>query len=61
MCPATLILNLTLLWTKVDIEHLQTATARCKTLYTDAPCLKKFTKVEELTYRAICGQKEKTK
>lgn len=58
MCPVTVILNLTLIWTKIDIEHLQTAKARCKTLYTDAPCLKKFTKVQELTYRAICANNQ---
>ena len=54
-CVVTVILNLTAVWTPDDQVTLDRAKQRCATIYPDAPCLKKFTKTEELTYRAICG------
>lgn len=42
-------------WIPRDYIEMDVARARCSSLYNDAPCLKKFIKVRELTYRAICG------
>lgn len=58
-CIATLIINNTNTWNKDDQEHLERAKVRCGEIYFDAPCLKKFEKVERLTYRAICGAESK--
>ncbi len=53
MCTNYKIINNTNSWTSVDRQHLKIAAKRCGELYPGS-CLKKFEKVEELTYRAIC-------
>ncbi len=56
ICLATVIINLTGTWTPDDQKTLDRAQTRCAELYPDSPCLKKFSKQEELMYRAICGE-----
>ena len=55
-CPVTIVENRTSVWNEYDQETLDRATLRCKEIYPDAPCLKKFTKKDELAYAAICGK-----
>lgn len=43
-------------WTKHDDEVLKRAKTRCPSIYKDLPCLKKFEKVKNNTYHAICGK-----
>lgn len=57
-CPAPKIVNKTTTWTDRDQRTLVYAKKRCATIYSDAPCLKLFTKTKELAYQAICGEKE---
>ena len=57
VCAATIIVNNTKSWTETDKRSLSYAKTRCEQIYKDAPCLKKFTKKEELVYQAICGKK----
>jgi len=56
-CPKT---NVKLLnsskWNKHDDESLKVAKNRCPVMYPDSPCLKKFEKVKENSYHAICGK-----
>lgn len=54
-CAPAIITNLTKEWKDIDSKSLKVAERRCPTLYPDAPCLTKFTKVEDRMYRAICG------
>lgn len=43
-----------------DIMKLRYAETRCRVVVgPQSPCLKKFTKVDQLTYTAICGKKDK--
>lgn len=58
-CPATDITNLTDTWTDKDEQTLISAGDRCYKIYPDSPCLIRFWKMEELTYRAICGEPRK--
>lgn len=39
-----------------DKEVLKRAKKRCSDIYADSPCLKKFEKVKENAYHAICGK-----
>jgi hypothetical protein len=43
-------------WNQVDLRNKAVAEKRCPVKYADAPCLKKFIKVEPGMYRAICGE-----
>ncbi len=56
LCATVITLNLTSIWNNEDQKNLIRAQDRCTSLYEDAPCLKKFTKVDTLTYRAICNK-----
>jgi hypothetical protein len=56
-CPDIKVLNKTKTWTEQDYQALKTATARCQTMYSDAPCLKYFLKSDDGIYSAICGVK----
>jgi hypothetical protein len=57
-CPTTKIVDLKgTEWVQRDYAALKTASRRCGEIYPGNPCLITFTKVEEGTYRAICGQK----
>lgn len=54
-CPLTKIINNTGKWTEDDLSMLIAAKKRCASLFSDAPCLKVFTKKSEDTYNALCG------
>ena len=54
LCPPTIVVNRTDRWTVQDQKHKNIAKNRCGELYISSPCLKKFEKVEENVYRAIC-------
>lgn len=56
LCAAIILINMTANWSDFDESTLNRAKIRCKQLYKDAPCLKKFTKKNKNTYRAICGE-----
>lgn len=57
ICELTLIINLSKEpINSDDNRNKEVATKRCSQLYKDAPCLKKFIKVEANVYRAICGE-----
>ena len=56
ICPKPEIINNTNVWTKRDQITLDHAKLRCKELFNDAPCLKRFVKKEELVYNVICGE-----
>lgn len=38
-----------------DLEAVNIAKQHCGELYKDAPCVKKFVKMEPLVYRITCG------
>ena len=54
-CPMVIIENKTNEWIGLDEENLIIAKERCRTWYPNSPCLIKFIKVEDRTYRALCG------
>lgn len=55
-CPQTILVNNTGVdWTVRDKENLAISKTRCVVHYSDAPCLKKFTKISFQNYHAICG------
>lgn len=56
-CPTTVIVNKTEDWNPQDQGTLDRATVRCSQIYSDAPCLKVFTKKETNAYTAQCGAK----
>lgn len=59
ICVATMVVNLSNEpINKIDIQSMNHAKKRCPKIYPNNPCLKKFTKVEKLVYRAICGPKK---
>lgn len=46
--------------TEQDVAALRTAKARCESYYgKEAPCLKKFIKIQDGIYQAICGLEDK--
>lgn len=57
-CPRIEIVNETRTWVETDSRSLKSAIERCPIKYPEAPCLKKFWKKEELTYWALCGEKD---
>lgn len=59
LCPQTKVLNLTDEWNDRDIEAQAMATVGCAKQYGEEyACLKLFTKMEPLVYRAICGSSD---
>lgn len=58
ICIAVILINQTPNWTKFDQVTLERAKTRCGYYYKNSPCLKRFIKVKELQYRAICGKKQ---
>lgn len=56
-CPMTVVINHTDRWTNGDQRALNRAKNRCVIVYQDAPCLKRFDKLADLRYTALCGQK----
>ena len=52
-CPATITNNA--FWLPVDFSNFHVASKRCKVKFKNSPCLIKFTKTKERSYRAICG------
>lgn len=57
-CPVPKINNHTKAWHLNDEQVLQKAQKRCKEIWADAPCLKRFDKLDELRYTAACGSKD---
>lgn len=56
-CPDTQIINQTKFpWNDFDQQTLNYCKKKCKIEYSDAPCLKKFYKTDELNYFALCGE-----
>ena len=56
-CPNTKVINETKAWNYQDALTLGKAVNRCKEIYPEAPCLKKFIKKGDNRYWAICGKK----
>lgn len=57
ICPMLIIVNLTgKPLSDYDFHMIKRARHHCQTSYKYSPCLKKFTKVKPLTYRAICAR-----
>lgn len=54
-CPKVVVNNHTKKWTRNDQKVLDKANLRCKEIYPDAPCLKRFDKLDENRYTAVCG------
>ena len=54
-CRQVIVFNHTDQWTNNDQRALNRARNRCFMIYPDAPCLKRFYKLESLRYTAICG------
>ena len=59
ICASIIIINLTAgAFTQIDLRHLRFAQKRCPIIKPASPCLKKFIKVENLVYRAVCGPEQ---
>lgn len=54
-CRQVIVYNHTDQWTNGDQRALNRARNRCVIIYPDAPCLKRFDKLEPLRYTALCG------
>ena len=56
----TIIVNLGVpAWNDRDVENLHIAERRCAEKFgANSPCLKRFRKIGELEYEAICGKAE---
>lgn len=54
-CPPVKVINHTNEWTLGDKRALNRAKKRCPQIYADAPCLKRFDKLANLRYTALCG------
>jgi hypothetical protein len=55
-CAATIIVNHTKVWNKHDQHRMEVSKQRCAELFPDAPCLKKFIKLNEQRYQVLCSQ-----
>lgn len=42
-------------WSSRDQHAYDTASKRCRDLYLNSPCLKRFIRMEQGRYRAVCG------
>ncbi|NBO99773.1 MAG: hypothetical protein EBU90_06555 [Proteobacteria bacterium] len=58
ICQAVIVINSTTTWNANDQKALERASKRCEQVYKDAPCLKKFYKIEENRYSALCGNSQ---
>ena len=56
-CQPVMIQNQTPRWDPSDEKALIRANVRCGEIYPEAPCLKKFYKLDENRYSALCGAK----
>jgi len=56
-CLPVMIQNQTPRWDPSDEKALTRASVRCGEIYPEAPCLKKFYKLDENRYSALCGAK----
>lgn len=55
-CPATEIVTYTPeAWSGADQRAYELAGKRCRYYYSYSPCLKRFIRMEQLRYRAWCG------
>jgi hypothetical protein len=59
ICAATVIVNITPVWTQEDVNTLMRAKKRCVEIYPKSPCVKKFVKVKSQVYRVVCTQEAK--
>lgn len=55
ICSPAKIINETKVWDKMDQQLLDLAYRKCSEIYSDAPCLKSFTKTKTGDYRVLCG------
>ena len=58
-CPQPIRENRTNQWTKFDQQTFDRAITRCSFYFPKSPCLKKFIKLEERRYHAVCGKKDR--
>ncbi len=59
-CPQTILINQSRFpWNSFDQQTITRAKKRCAELYKYSECLKRFYKVRELDYIAICGKRIK--
>lgn len=58
-CPKTEIINPTDVWDQQDRTAVETAKTRCGKIYPDSPCLKKFWKIDQGVYQALCAEGKK--
>jgi len=56
--PTGAIENFTKVWNANDQLAFERATMRCKQVYPDYPCLKKFIKLDEHRYMVKCGKND---
>jgi len=56
ICAEPKIINKTDSWNSSDKQMLEFSKVRCEQIYTDATCLKEFSKIEENVYWALCGK-----
>lgn len=55
-CPSPEILVYTYEdWSRTDERALERATSRCRDFYPNSPCLKRFERMEQHRYRAVCA------
>ena len=57
LCAKILLINHTNNFNEIDKRSLETAKVRCEKIYPALPCVKKFVKIKERSYRVICGTK----
>lgn len=55
-CPKTRIENHTVSWNTLDKQTLKRAKTRCLHYFPYDPCLKRFIKLEQRRYQAVCGK-----
>lgn len=59
-CPKTQMINQSkYAWNDYDKKEMRYAEKRCKQIYKDAPCLKRFYKLDVNDYFALCGKSKK--
>ena len=59
ICPTIKMVNYSKeSWNKHDFKIKESAIRRCPMIYSEAPCVKIFQKVEPRVYRVQCGGKK---
>lgn len=58
ICAKTAIYNNTPFWGEQDSTTLERAKKRCGEIFPKYPCLKRFTKVQDDNYWAVCGKEK---